>query len=341
MRLFAVLVVGLSIASAPVAAQPKSAGAPDPRLVEDLVVANHVLADLGVVDGFGHVSARHDKDPNRYLMSRSMAPALVKPDDVLEYDLDSVAVDGKGRALFLERFIHGEIYKARPDVKAVVHSHSPSVIPFGVSKTRLQPIYHMSSFMGVDVPVFEIRDVAGPASDLLVRDAPLGVALAKALADKTVVLMRGTRVLGGPIGDGPRQPRGARTLVRAPREARDQTSAVAFFRVRRFGLASASAAGSTTGSAAGAAAAVFPRFSYASRTVEEIRPRVDTSSPLAVAHSRMAAVSSRGRPAPVEVRVDIRGRDPAAGPPARRALPMNGAKASRSAAACFSFRSIS
>ena len=124
---------------------------------------------------------RHDKDANRYLMSRSMAPALVKADDVLEYDLDSVAVDAKGQAPFLERFIHGEIYKARPDVKAVVHSHSPSVIPFGVSKTRLQPIYHMSSFLGVDVPVFEIRDVAGPASDLLVRNAEIGTALAKAL----------------------------------------------------------------------------------------------------------------------------------------------------------------
>src|SRR5438876_3285558 len=152
MRLFALLALllaaGLSLAGAPVAAQPKSAGAADPKLVEDLVVANHVLADLGVVDGFGHVSVRHDKDANRYLMSRSMAPALVKADDVLEYDLDSVAVDPKGRALFLERFIHGEIYKARPDVIAVVHSHSPSIIPFSVSKTRLQPIYHMSSFMG-------------------------------------------------------------------------------------------------------------------------------------------------------------------------------------------------
>jgi len=183
-------------AGAPVLAQPKSAGAPDPKLVEDLVVANHVLADLGVVDGFGHVSVRHDKDANRYLMSRSMAPALVKADDVLEYDLDSVAVDApaiekRGQALFLERFIHGEIYRARPDVKAIVHSHSPSVIPFGVSKVRLQPIYHMSSFMGIDVPVFEIRDVAGPASNLLVGNPALGAALAKVLGDKTVVLMRG------------------------------------------------------------------------------------------------------------------------------------------------------
>jgi ribulose-5-phosphate 4-epimerase/fuculose-1-phosphate aldolase len=191
MRVFILLAMSLWLSSAPVQAQPTSAGTPDPKMIEDLVAASRVLADLGVVDGFGHVSVRHDKDPNRYLMSRSMAPALVKAEDILEFDLDSTAVDAKGQALFLERFIHGEIYKARPDVKAVVHSHSPSVIPFGVSKTRLQPIYHMSSFMGVDVPVFEIRDVEGPASDLLVRNAKIGEALTKVLGTKTVVLMRG------------------------------------------------------------------------------------------------------------------------------------------------------
>jgi ribulose-5-phosphate 4-epimerase/fuculose-1-phosphate aldolase len=191
MRAFAVLAIGLVLGSTAALAQPTSAGTPDPRLVEDLVAANRVLVDLGVLDGFGHVSVRHDKDANRYLMSRSMAPALVKADDILEFDLESAAVDAKGQAVFLERFIHGEIYKARPDVKAVVHSHSPSVIPFGVSKTRLKPIYHMSSFLGLDVPVFEIREVVGPASDLLVRNAGLGSALAKVLADKAVVLMRG------------------------------------------------------------------------------------------------------------------------------------------------------
>jgi HCOMODA/2-hydroxy-3-carboxy-muconic semialdehyde decarboxylase len=191
MRAFAVLAFGLLLCGTAALAQPKSAGTPDPRLVEDLVAANRVLADLGVVDGFGHVSVRHDKDASHYLMSRSMAPALVKADDILEFDLDGVAVDAKGQAVFLERFIHGEIYKARPDVKAVVHSHSPSVIPFGVSKTRLQPIYHMSSFMGVDVPVFEIRDVEGPGSDLLVRNQKLGAALAKVLGTRTVALMRG------------------------------------------------------------------------------------------------------------------------------------------------------
>jgi len=168
-----------------------AAAAPDPRLIEDLVAANRVLADLGVVDGFGHVSARHDKDPNRYVMARSLAPALVRTEDVLEYDLDSNAIDANGRALFLERFIHGEIYKARPDVKAVIHCHSPTLIPFGASTVKLQPVYHMSSFLGVGVPVFEIRDTAGPGSDMLVRNGAIGAALAKALADKPVALMRG------------------------------------------------------------------------------------------------------------------------------------------------------
>ena len=191
MRAFVVLAIGLLLGGTAALAQPKSAGTPDPKLIEDLVVANRVLADQGVLDGFGHVSVRHDKDANRFLMSRSMAPALVKADDVLEFDLDGTAVDAKGQALFLERFIHGEIYKARPDVKAVVHSHSPSVIPFSVSKTRLQPIYHMSSFLGLDVPVFEIRDVEGPGSNLLVGNPKLGAALAKVLGGNTVALMRG------------------------------------------------------------------------------------------------------------------------------------------------------
>ena len=187
---------GLCLAAAVAVAQPRSAGPPAAGLIEDLVFANRVLVEFGVLDSFGHVSVRHDKDPGRYLMARSLAPALVKGEDILEFDLESAPVDAREIearkwTLFLERFIHGEIYKARPDVKAVVHSHSPSVIPFGVSRTRLQAVYHMASFLGVDVPVFEIRDVAGPASDLLVRNAGLGTALAQVLVDKPVVLMRG------------------------------------------------------------------------------------------------------------------------------------------------------
>ena len=163
---------------------------PSPALIDDLVAANHILYAEGVVDGFGHVSVRHDKNPQRYLMARSMAPSLVTADDILEFDLDSKAIDQRGHAVYLERFIHGEIYKLRPDVKAVVHSHSPSVIPFSVTPSTLKPIYHMSAFLGAGVPVFEIRNV-DPASDMLIRNNSLGRALAETLGDNAVVLMRG------------------------------------------------------------------------------------------------------------------------------------------------------
>src|SRR5881397_1979579 len=170
---------------------PASAGPPDPKLVEDLVAANRILVDQGVLDGYGHVSARHDRDPNRYLMSRSLAPELVTGADILEYDLDSTPVEPRGRSLYLERFIHGEIYRARPDVKAIVHHHSPSVIPFGVSPVPLRPLYHMSAFLGGGVPVFDIKAAAGQATDMLVRTPALGHALAQTLGDRPVALMRG------------------------------------------------------------------------------------------------------------------------------------------------------
>jgi len=172
-------------------AAPVSAGPPNPTLVEDLVAANRILVDQGVLDGYGHVSARHDRDPGRYLMARSIAPELVTAADIIEYDLDSVPVDPRGRSLYLERFIHGEVYKARPDVKAVVHSHSPSVIPFGVSAAPLKPLYHMSAFLWEGVPVFDIRQAAGGMTDMLVRNGSLGAALARTLGSRAAVLMRG------------------------------------------------------------------------------------------------------------------------------------------------------
>ncbi len=172
-------------------AAPVSAGPPNPTLVEDLVAANRILVDQGVLDGYGHVSARHDRDPGRYLMARSIAPELVTAADIMEYDLDSVPVDPRGRALYLERFIHGEVYRARPDVKAVVHSHSPSVIPFGVSAAPLKPLYHMSAFLWEGVPVFDIRQAAGGMTDMLVRNGSLGATLARTLGSRTAVLMRG------------------------------------------------------------------------------------------------------------------------------------------------------
>jgi HCOMODA/2-hydroxy-3-carboxy-muconic semialdehyde decarboxylase len=162
----------------------------DPALIEDIVVGSRVLADFGVLDGFGHVSARHPTNPNHFLMSRSLAPALVTADDIMEFDLDGNPVDARGRQVFLERFIHGEIYKARPDVMAVVHTHSPGVIPFSVSQVKLQPMFHNAAFLAAGVPVWDIRGEFGE-TDMLVRDPARGKSLAQMLGDKPVVLMRG------------------------------------------------------------------------------------------------------------------------------------------------------
>jgi HCOMODA/2-hydroxy-3-carboxy-muconic semialdehyde decarboxylase len=178
-------------AAAPQSAAPLSAGIADPALLDDLVAANRILYDQGVVDGFGHVSVRHNLDPNRYLLSRSMAPALVTRDDIVEYDLDSNPVDAKGRTSYLERFIHGEIYKARPDVIAVVHSHSPGILPFADTDVRLMPMNHIAGFLGTGAPVFDIRSAGGPATDMLIRDPSLGRALAASLGRNAILLMRG------------------------------------------------------------------------------------------------------------------------------------------------------
>ena len=164
--------------------------APDPGLVDKLVLANRILYDQGVVDGFGHVSVRHDKSSAHFLLARSMAPGLVGRGDIMTFDLDGVALAAAGRRVCLERFIHGEIYRARPDVQAVVHSHSPSVIPFGVTRQPLRPVFHMSAFLGEGAAHFEIRDVAGD-TDMLVSNGRLGVALAAALGPRSAVLMRG------------------------------------------------------------------------------------------------------------------------------------------------------
>jgi len=164
----------------------------DTAVIDDLVDANHILYQQGVVDGFGHVSARNPANPNHFLIARSMAPALVTADDIMEIDLDSVPVARNAPASYAERFIHGEIYRARPDVMAVAHSHSPAVIPFGiVPGAALKPVSHMGAFLGEGAPVFEIRDVAGTNSDMLVKTPQLGKALAQALGRFPIVLMRG------------------------------------------------------------------------------------------------------------------------------------------------------
>jgi ribulose-5-phosphate 4-epimerase/fuculose-1-phosphate aldolase len=168
---------------------PKSGGPVADALLKDLAAASRILVSQGVVDGFGHVSMRHPSAPDRYLMARSIAPALVTPDDLIEYDLDSNPCNANGRNSFLERFIHGELYKARPDVMSVVHSHSPSVIPFGLVGAPMQAMFHNAAFLAAGVPVFDIREKFG-ATDMLVGNGTKGVALAEVMGRKDVALMR-------------------------------------------------------------------------------------------------------------------------------------------------------
>jgi len=171
------------------------------ELLRDLVAANHILYREGVLDGFGHVSARDDRNAARFFLSRSIAPGNVRVRDIMEFDLEGEPTAPGGRKPYVERFIHSEIYRLRPDVQAIVHSHSPSVIPYGVTGTPLRPVCHMSAFLGEATPIFEIREAGGPATDMLVRDRRLGAALAKALGGATFALMRGhgSVAVGGSI----------------------------------------------------------------------------------------------------------------------------------------------
>jgi ribulose-5-phosphate 4-epimerase/fuculose-1-phosphate aldolase len=164
--------------------------APPSDLVDRLVYANRILYDQGIVDGLGHVSVRHPNQDGVFLLSCNRAPGLVKRQDIVCYDLDGNAVSQTTERPYLERFIHSEIYRARPDVVAVVHSHSPSVIPFAITHNPLKPVFHMSGFLGSGSAHFEIREAAGN-SDMLIRSAYLGEALAKSLGKHNCVLMRG------------------------------------------------------------------------------------------------------------------------------------------------------
>ena len=158
--------------------------------LDDLVAAYRILAEYGVIDAYGHVSLRSPRDANRYFLARSIAPERVQLEDLMEYDLDSRPLDARGRESVRERFIHGEIYKSRPQVMAVVHNHSPSVVPFSVTDVPMRPLFHMAAFVGEGLPNFEIRDVQR-GTDLLVKTPALGRALARTLGLKPAALMRG------------------------------------------------------------------------------------------------------------------------------------------------------
>ena len=189
---------------------------------DDLVAAYRILAEYGVIDAYGHVSLRSPTNPQRYYLARSLAPERVQAEDILEYDLDSNPLDARGRESVTERFIHGEILKARPDIMAVVHNHSPSVVPFSVTGVPMRALWHMAAFIGDGLPNWEIRDVR-KGTDLLVRDAVLGASLARTLGPKPAALMRGH----GSVTVGESLPRAVGRSVYLELSARMQMQALA------------------------------------------------------------------------------------------------------------------
>ena len=158
--------------------------------IEDLVIASRTCAEHGVIDAYGHVSVRSEADPNRYFMSRSIAPELITESDILEFDLDSQPIVPNGPPGYNERYIHGEIYKLRPEINAIVHNHSHSVVPFSCTPCQLRPIFHMSAFIGLGIPNWDIRE-AQEGTDMLVRNSVLGRSLAEKLGKHPAALMRG------------------------------------------------------------------------------------------------------------------------------------------------------
>jgi HCOMODA/2-hydroxy-3-carboxy-muconic semialdehyde decarboxylase len=160
------------------------------KAIRDLVIANRILAHEGIVDAYGHVSVRHPDDPARFLLSRSRSPELVEPDDIMEFGLDGEALQKDGRPPYLERFLHGAIYEVRPDVRAVVHSHAESVVPYTISSVPLHPVFHAAAVIGPSLPVWDIRDRFGD-TNLLVANSEHGRDLARRLGAANVALMRG------------------------------------------------------------------------------------------------------------------------------------------------------
>jgi ribulose-5-phosphate 4-epimerase/fuculose-1-phosphate aldolase len=168
------------------------------ELRRDLAVAYRIVGNEGILDAFGHISVRHPNNPQRYFLSRSRAPGLVQADDILEYDLDSNPIVPPKERPYSERVIHGEIFKARPDVNAVCHHHAPSIMPFAISGVPLVPVFHLGASMGASAPVWDSRDEFGDTNLLVVKPEE-GASLARALDDASIVVMRrhGATVVGG------------------------------------------------------------------------------------------------------------------------------------------------
>jgi ribulose-5-phosphate 4-epimerase/fuculose-1-phosphate aldolase len=161
------------------------------RALRDLVIANRILAHQNVVDAYGHVSMRHPDNPEHFLLSRSRSPELVTEDDIMEFTLDGKVVGDDKRPPYLERFIHGSLYEARPDVGAVVHSHAEETLPFGITGVPIKPVIHVASAIGANIPVWDIADKFGDHTNLLVTNVDQGRDLAKTVGQGRVALMRG------------------------------------------------------------------------------------------------------------------------------------------------------
>jgi HCOMODA/2-hydroxy-3-carboxy-muconic semialdehyde decarboxylase len=206
-------------------AQQRGRGAAAPaarQIIDDLVLGNRILAHEGILDGLGHISVRSEQNPERFYLSRDLAPALVTAADLVEYDLDAKSMETPVRQGYQERFIHALIYKARPDVMSVVHAHTPSVLPFTDSSVTLRPMYHMASFLLPAVPMYEIRRVDG-AFGMLVNSIETGSALATTLGDKSVALLRGH----GAVIVGPNIPEAVSRAIFLDVNARAQSQALA------------------------------------------------------------------------------------------------------------------
>ncbi|HEY7064338.1 MAG TPA: class II aldolase/adducin family protein [Chloroflexota bacterium] len=199
----------------------------DPSALRDLMIANRILANEGVLDAFGHVSIRHPDRPDHYVISRSLGPAYVSDADLQCYTIAGELVSGDERPGYVERPIHAAIYEARPDVMAICHNHSPSVIPYGVTGTALRPIFHAAALIGADIPTWDIADEWGD-TDLLVRTMEQGRSLARLLGPRTTALMRGH----GSVVAGPNLKAIAQACIYMERNALLQMQATALGAVR-------------------------------------------------------------------------------------------------------------
>jgi ribulose-5-phosphate 4-epimerase/fuculose-1-phosphate aldolase len=157
----------------------------------DLVIANRVLAQIGAVDAYGHVSVRHPVKHDHFLLSCSRSPELVELSDIMEFDGAGNVVGADNRPPYTELAIHTAIYAARPDVSCVAHGHARVLIPFTVTRLVMRPIFLTSTDIGARVPVWDIRSRFGDSTDMLVKTMEQAADLAAALAEECVVLLRG------------------------------------------------------------------------------------------------------------------------------------------------------